>query len=274
MSNQTAAMAGSEMLAEPLASTSRSVPFELLFASISSEIEESPEVASAADKGGGSEARSRTKSRDTPIEVPSAPDSLHSIQSQAFSGTRRFVSSPSEESQKPAEAEIASQVYPRRVSLSRWYKRLPSKPSTTNSRPRRATSGSGRLRWGTSSGSSSALRAHSLPQRFSDDENTIRLSEEIVRLRAALRSEKHARRLAEAKVTSLKNALQSSQRHVDGLEQRRLELNAQLTDTRAAIAPMHEILAISERHFHRKELALQRIIEAQQVAEGHRQAKR
>lgn len=269
------AMAGSEMLAEPL--VSRSVPFELLFASMSSEVEKPPPAASAADAGGGTAIPRGTRSQAMSIESPSAPDSLQSIQSQTFSGTRRFLSVPAAESSKSLDAGSAADGYQgrqSRVSLSRWYERMSTSNMTAKSRTLHHNSGSGRLRRTASPKGSPTLHSQSLPQRLSDGGKLESLSEEMARLRAALRSERHARRAAEAQVTSLENALENSQQRVDSQEQRLMELTAKLTETRAAIAPVHEILAIAERNFHRKELTLRRIVMAQQEAEGHRQTAR
>lgn len=53
-----------------------------------------------------------------------------------------------------------------------------------------------------------------------------------------------------------------------------MELSAKLTETRAAIAPVHEILAIAERNFHWKELTLRRVVDAQREVHGHGQTTR
>jgi hypothetical protein len=269
---------GSEMLAQPIRSAS--LPFSVFFSSTSSEDEEnaSLDVSEPGRVESGVTASGPGIASLTQGEPPVTPDSTAaSVQSETLSSTRRFLTDPPTKNGggtlagAPPEQQTrrsgAQKKSSRVSSLARWYDRLSHGSPTT---PPRTTSNSSLLqsrqrRPGSPQTSPSLLHSVSLPRDFSSVEHGApTASDEIVRLRSLLQSEKHARTEAEAQSLSLQNALRNSKKKVGAQKQRIQELNAQLNETMAAIAPVQEILSLAERNFYRKEQTLKRIIAAQQ----------
>lgn len=114
----------------------------------------------------------------------------------------------------------------------------------------------------------SGLQALSLPHDYGSASysNVSSYLDDIARLRVALKAERDARADAEALAASLQNALKHSKKKVDSQRAKIDELTIQVNETRSAIPPMNEILVIAEKHFRTKEMALKKIIGAQQSA--------
>jgi hypothetical protein len=232
---------GSEMLANPIRSAS--LPFSIFFSSSSS----GDSVDGSSEPG---EPVFDSPEPVTPVPLSAPPQSTSDPPPQTTSSTRRFLSDPSTGNANESAAKQSPGGQQRKSSrvssLARWYERLANGSPTTPPRSSTVRMSSHAKRSG-AKGASPGLHAVSLPRDFAAPGNGVPdPAEEIARLRAALQAERAARTEAEAQALSLQNALRNSKKKVDAQKQRMEELNAQLNETLAAMAPVQEILSIAE----------------------------